>query len=199
MNEKTGPRLETRPQNRVWRLSRFRFVLPENRPDFDFKWVIVIHFQNLILYPKDFSTTFQAVAETTHNGQKHLSLYNYLLKSNFHSGSRLKSSTKCRWELCKQLVQLLFSGKDKRVYTMTAIKGVPPLCISYINGTSCEREPVEAVESTHELVCCSAHLHQREVSQDGSTAWCIQTFIHLLSGDNSPIWDQKPGLTFLRS
>jgi hypothetical protein len=88
---------------------------------------------------------------------------------------------------------------------MTVIKGVPcnqmtgpyiarkttlvvlPLCISYIRGTSCEQEPVEAVEGIPEVVYCSAHFHQREVSQDGGTAWCILTFIHLLSGDNSTI------------
>jgi hypothetical protein len=72
---------------------------------------------------------------------------------------------------------------------------VLPLC----SDTSCEQEMVEAVESIPELVYCSAHLHQREVSQDGGTAWCILTFINLLRGDNSPIWDQKSGLTFLKS
>lgn len=73
---------------------------------------------------------------------------------------------------------------------MTVIEGVPcnqmtgpyithkttlvvlSLCISHnIRGTSCEQKPVEAVESITELVYCSAHLHQREVSQDGGTAW----------------------------
>ena len=78
---------------------------------------------------------------------------------------------------------------------MTVTKGVPcnqmtgpyithkttlvvlTLCISYIRGTSCEQKPVEAVESIPELVYCSAHLHQREVSQEGGTAWCIHLFI----------------------
>jgi hypothetical protein len=46
---------------------------------------------------------------------------------------------------------------------------VLPLCISYICGTSCEQESVEAVESIPELVHCSVHLQKREVTQDGGT------------------------------
>jgi hypothetical protein len=106
-------------------------------------------------------------------------------------------------ELCKQLVQPLFSGKDKRLYELAVIKCVPcnqmtrpyithkttlvvlPLCVSNICDINCEQEQVEPVESTPELVYCSAHLHQKEVSQGGSTAGCILTFIRLLSRDKS--------------
>jgi hypothetical protein len=96
-------------------------------------------------------------------------------------------------ELCKQLVQPLFSGKDKRLYKLAVIKCVPcnqmtgpyithkttlvvlSLCVRYIRGIICEQEQVEPVESTLELVYCSSHLHQREASQDGSTAY-VHTF-----------------------
>jgi hypothetical protein len=78
-----------------------------------------------------------------------------------------------------------------RVYTLTVIKVVPcnqmtgpctaykttlvvlTLCICYIRATTYEQQRVEAAESIPELVYCSAHLHEREVSQDGGTAWCL--------------------------